>query len=391
MVIIISDEIIEPGQENLDLFSDFLEALSVRLRVVPHFLYFSRTFFEFVHNADISERLKHRMLQYHEMRNDTRAIMELSKIIFHITPCAQYKMSEEEGLYNIYIPYINVCNNLKLDVCTLFAEICTDAQFYSLLGHRFIKNNGLNNCVISCTNLGGGGGNIDKEFKQMIANKDRIVLCILDGDCCSPCDEIVNPKYELIKQEIINSSFYVSFVEKLESKCIDSIFPSTLVEAADERFAQVAKLRELQRKILASGDITVKEAYKFIKLSSQMKLRAVKYYCEQHPDKAPEVCDFWEKFTSTIELTGSCKKNLGNPLRDACIFEGRNNHKCEVMLVSQIRKLTEEMVDVFKENIDIDLSNEPFTHIDRDWNRIGELVFSFFCAIKRLPLGAAMH
>lgn len=386
MIISINDSVLNIAQANEPLFLEFLLHMASQLKKKKHFLYLTKKFNDFLkkHEA-VDSAIKDFFDGHYKSHNDTCALMKFSKILFEISDCPNYEMLDDEEKKIIRIPLSEVVDRIDFLQCILISENLSDSEFYSQLGERFISRKKLKNCKISCKCRGGGGNEISSESCKIISEGDTPLLCIFDSDRLSPVTPYRNKCYDKVLKCINESHFFIAFALLLNSRCIDAIYPYNLVKLSSEEYRSIFALKRIQEALISSDDPDALLTYKFIKLSKKMTLKHIKILCNEMPDHAENIKQFWDKFLSSVSYDDRvCQKGLSAPLENPCPAD---DHKCSYCVVKQAPDLAKQMKELLEKNLNVDLSDEPFSHTVEDWEAIEDYVFSFFCTSKRHEAG----
>ena len=386
MFIKINDDIINVARVNEKLFLSFLSQVTSQLSRNKHFLYFEKPFYDFIkNNLLIDNYIKDFFRNCFESHIDTCAIMDITKFIFEIRDCENYEVAVTGDKMNVMVPLYEAAERIDFLQGILLSENLSDSEFYFQLGERFISQKNLKNCKISCKCRGGGGSEVSNECCNIISERDIPLLCIFDSDRLSPTIEYRNRCYDKVVEHIKKTQFYLSHALMLNSRCIDSIYPYNLVKLSSPEYSSVLALKKIQEALINSGDEETLLTYKYIKLSKNMTLKYIKSLCIEFPEMAERLQRFWNKFLTSVNFfQRCCCKNLPVPLEDPC---PTNDHKCTYCIIKSAPNLAKQMKELLENNLDVDLTTEPFMHTVEDWRIIEESVFSFFCTSKSHAAG----
>lgn len=307
-----------------------------------------------------------------------RSLYRFVNAVLRIYSGNKYYADVIDGLKYIYIPVQNAAFEIKFDSSVVAAENSVDAEFYFALGRRYALNGFGRGPVgaayeVRASIRGVGGSQAPAELQRYARARSELVLCVVDGDLLHPGDRYGQNAVSA-QEVILNAGYPLVYLHILNARCVDSIIPLNLLQQVPQ--SEKAKhLFEYKKKIIEAERICKMNFFKYVKLSSNAKLRSYK-----SSDCAK--C-FISYFIEMLEVpVNDCE--CSNPPFDPCTCDHGQN--CKVVITRRYRDILKELISAtvgFSDELFV-IPNENYAK--DSWMEVGKCVFTWFCGEKHTAI-----
>ena len=253
----------------------------------------------------------------------------------------------------------------------LLAENQDDIKFYKKLTQTYLHWSGLGHIKISCESRGGGGQNTVNEFKEIIDQKNRLCLCIVDSDRKFPNSNLGSTASSVQKIVDENQSPLAELFI-LDQRELENILPTRLLEETvnndPNRMNGVLFLEELEKSNFS-------DARHYLDIKKGLKLGKV-----LNQPNGSLFANYWTQ-------VANCMQNKAFNISQKC----RTNHNCHdetgctcIVAVGLGDSILTDVITTLERNSSQKIGEMVREPLKTTWGHIGEILIAWCCGGSRL-------
>jgi hypothetical protein len=341
--------------------TNMLNVISLSIRSGKHYFFADRkTLRKLSKLAGLTE-ISHRI--FFHLYNNSSELKQVDnltslKVILDRTNLS-YALYTESECKNIFIPIDEIVNLNCTQKTRLLCEDMTDAQFYTLITKYYLKKNNLQNIRIHPIPQGGGGQNIEKEFKSISESCSEFCLCIVDSDKKSPSTDF-GDTYKSLISHYDHNKHALCEVFPLGVREIENIIPLYFINKIYGDDVNFTKLITVHQNIFN----THKNSRDYFDFKNGIKWRNIKDQKRTHEK-------YWYNIVDSANLLTTL--NPSSLDKDHIILRGYNSH------------LLKKTIQYFEENFDNIITElELESRDEKIWNEISKHIINWCCSYPKI-------